>query len=130
MLEELKNNIEQKLIGSGELEISGLLDALEGKFIPQVLRERLRRTADVLPTGRNFYSVDTRTIPTPTAWKLGWKAAGLVIDRFRQENGEWPKNLLLSAWGTANEDGWRYSSGFSSFRCVSEWEPMSGRVTN
>ena len=132
VLEELKNNIEQKLIGSGELEISGVLDALEGKFIPPgPSGAPSRGRPDVLPTGRNFYSVDTRTIPTPTAWKLGWKAAGLVIDRFRQENGEWPKNLLLSAWGTANmrTGGDDIAQVLALLGVCPEWEPMSGRVT-
>ena len=132
VLEELKNNIEQKLIGSGELEISGVLDALEGKFIsPGPSGAPSRGRPDVLPTGRNFYSVDTRTIPTPTAWKLGWKAAGLVIDRFRQENGEWPKNLLLSAWGTANmrTGGDDIAQVLALLGVCPEWEPMSGRVT-
>jgi cobaltochelatase CobN len=56
----------------------------------------------VLPTGRNFYSVDTRTVPTPAAWTLGWKSAGLLIERYAQEHGAWPRRLALSAWGTAN----------------------------
>ena len=46
---------------------------------------------EVLPTGRNFYSVDTRTVPTPTAWTLGWKSATLVIQRHAQEHGDWPR---------------------------------------
>ena len=132
VLEELKTNIEPKLIGSGELEISGVLDALEGKFIsPGPSGAPSRGRPDVLPTGRNFYSVDTRTIPTPTAWKLGWKAAGLVIDRFRQENGEWPKNLLLSAWGTANmrTGGDDIAQVLALLGVCPEWEPMSRRVT-
>jgi len=52
----------------------------------------------VLPTGRNFYSVDTRAVPTPTAWTLGWKSAALLLERHRQEHGAWPKSLVLSAW--------------------------------
>ncbi len=132
VLEELKNNIKQKLISSGEAEISGVLDALEGKFVsPGPSGAPSRGRPDVLPTGRNFYSVDTRTIPTPTAWKLGWKAAGLVIDRFRQENGEWPRNLLLSAWGTANmrTGGDDIAQVLALLGVCPEWEPMSGRVT-
>src|SRR5262249_38320997 len=61
-----------------------------------------RGRLDVLPTGRNFYSVDTRAVPTPTAWHLGWKSAALLLERYRQDHGAWPKSLALSAWGTAN----------------------------
>ncbi|MGH6893163.1 MAG: cobaltochelatase subunit CobN, partial [Dongiaceae bacterium] len=61
-----------------------------------------RGRLDALPTGRNFYSVDIRAIPTPSAWALGWKSAGLILDRHRQEHGNWPRALVLSAWGTAN----------------------------
>ena len=42
----------------------------------------------MLPTGRNFYSVDTRTVPTPAAWQLGWKSASLLLERYPQEHGE------------------------------------------
>src|SRR5262249_50906194 len=47
-------------------------------------------------------SVDTRSVPTPTAWALGWKSAGVVLARHRQEHGAWPQSFVLSAWGTAN----------------------------
>ena len=132
VLRELKSNIQQKVVACGKLEIAGVLDALEGKYIfPGPSGAPSRGRLDILPTGRNFYSVDTRTVPTPTAWKLGWKAAGLVIDQFRQENGEWPKNLLLSAWGTANmrTGGDDIAQVMAFLGVCPEWEPISGRVT-
>ena len=55
----------------------------------------------MLPTGRNFYSVDIRAIPTETAWDVGRKAAEAVIERYTQENGEYPQTLAISAWGTS-----------------------------
>ena len=61
-----------------------------------------RGRPDVLPTGRNFYSVDTRAVPTPAAWELGRKSAELLVARYRQDHGDWPRALALSAWGTAN----------------------------
>ncbi|HNB26882.1 MAG TPA: cobaltochelatase subunit CobN [Alphaproteobacteria bacterium] len=88
---------------SGAAEIAGLLRGLDGRFVaPGASGAPTRGRLDVLPTGRNFYSVDTRAIPTPSAWALGWKSAGLVLDRHRQEHGAWPRALVLSAWGTAN----------------------------
>ena len=55
----------------------------------------------MLPTGRNFYSVDIRAIPTETAWEVGSKAAEALIERYTQENGEYPQTLAISIWGTS-----------------------------
>jgi cobaltochelatase CobN len=87
----------------GDAELDGLLRGLAGRFVaPGASGAPTRGRLDALPTGRNFYSVDTRAIPTPSAWALGWKSAGLILDRHRQEHGNWPRALVLSAWGTAN----------------------------
>ncbi|HUC62291.1 MAG TPA: cobaltochelatase subunit CobN [Alphaproteobacteria bacterium] len=87
----------------GPRELEGLLAGLDGRFVaPGPSGAPTRGRLDVLPTGRNFYSVDTRTVPTPTAWRLGWQSATLLLERHRQEHGTWPKALALSAWGTAN----------------------------
>ncbi|MDY0883873.1 cobaltochelatase subunit CobN [Dongia soli] len=89
--------------GCGASELGGLLKGLDGRFVaPGSSGAPTRGRLDVLPTGRNFYSVDTRAVPTPTAWALGWKSAGLVLARHRQEHGDWPQSFVLSAWGTAN----------------------------
>ena len=55
----------------------------------------------MLPTGKNFYSVDIRAIPTETAWDIGRKAAEALIERYTQERGEYPQTLGLSIWGTS-----------------------------
>jgi len=87
----------------GGAELAAVLTGLDGRFVkPGPSGAPTRGRLDVLPTGRNFYSVDTRAVPTPTAWTLGWKSAALLLDRHRQEHGAWPKSLVLSAWGTAN----------------------------
>jgi cobaltochelatase CobN len=90
-------------VASGAREIAGLLAGLAGRFVePGPSGAPTRGRLDVLPTGRNFYSVDSRTVPTPAAWQLGWQSATLLLDRYRQEQGAWPQALALSAWGTAN----------------------------
>ncbi|MDJ1172645.1 cobaltochelatase subunit CobN [Roseofilum capinflatum] len=83
-------------------EITNLLRGLDGRYIasgPSGAPTRGR--AEVLPTGRNFYSVDIRAIPTETAWGMARKAAEALIERYTQENGEYPKTLGLSMWGTS-----------------------------
>ena len=106
--------------------------ALAGNFIaPGPSGAPTRGRSDVLPTGRNFYSVDTRSIPTPTALTLGWKAAGLVLDKHLQDHGEWPKAIALSAWGTSNmrTGGDDIAQAFAFMGVSPEWEPVSGRLT-
>jgi cobaltochelatase CobN len=56
----------------------------------------------VLPTGRNFFAVDVRAVPTPSAWRIGQLAAERLVEGYWQEAGEWPRAIALSAWGTAN----------------------------
>src|SRR5262249_43672145 len=59
-------------------------------------------TADVLPTGRNFYSLDVRAIPTPTAWRVGCAAATALLERHRERTGGYPESVALVVWGTSN----------------------------
>jgi cobaltochelatase CobN len=85
----------------------------------------------VLPTGRNFYSVDTRSVPTPAAWTLGWKSAGLLLERHVQDHGKWPRAVALSCWGTANmrTGGDDIAQALALMGVQPQWEPRSGRVT-
>jgi cobaltochelatase CobN len=83
-------------------EITNLLHALEGKYVPSgASGAPTRGRPEVLPTGRNFYSVDIRAIPTETAWLVGSAAAEALIERYTQENGEYPQTLAISIWGTS-----------------------------
>ncbi|NEP63303.1 MAG: cobaltochelatase subunit CobN, partial [Symploca sp. SIO2G7] len=83
-------------------ELTQLLRGLDGCYIASgPAGAPTRGRPEVLPTGRNFYSVDIRAIPTETAWDVGRKAAEVLIERYTQENGEYPQTLGLSVWGTA-----------------------------
>ncbi|MFK0729765.1 MAG: cobaltochelatase subunit CobN, partial [Gloeotrichia echinulata HAB0833] len=83
-------------------EISNLLRGLEGKYVQSgASGAPTRGRPEVLPTGKNFYSVDIRALPTETAWDVGRKAAETLIECYTQDNGEYPKTLALSLWGTA-----------------------------
>ncbi|NEP09112.1 MAG: cobaltochelatase subunit CobN [Symploca sp. SIO2C1] len=83
-------------------ELTQLLRGLDGCYIASgPAGAPTRGRPEVLPTGRNFYSVDIRAIPTETAWDVGRKAAEVLIERYTQENGEYPKTLGLSVWGTS-----------------------------
>ncbi|MDJ0632018.1 MAG: cobaltochelatase subunit CobN [Xenococcaceae cyanobacterium MO_188.B29] len=83
-------------------EIDNLVRALDGEYIPSgASGAPTRGRPEVLPTGRNFYSVDIRAIPTETAWDIGRKAAEVLIERYTQEHGEYPQTLAISIWGTS-----------------------------
>ena len=83
-------------------EIKNLLHGLDGHYVPAgPSGAPTRNRPEVLPTGRNFYSVDIRAIPTESAWDVGRKAAEILVENYTQENGEYPRTLGLSMWGTA-----------------------------
>ncbi|MDZ8070282.1 MAG: cobaltochelatase subunit CobN, partial [Nostoc sp. DedQUE08] len=83
-------------------EITHLLHGLDGGYVPSAPSGApTRGRPEVLPTGKNFYSVDIRAIPTETAWDIGRKAAETLVEYYTQEHGEYPKTLGLSLWGTA-----------------------------
>jgi cobaltochelatase CobN len=84
-------------------EIDHVLAALHGRFVPPgPSGAPTRGRVDVLPTGRNFYSLDIRAIPTPTAWQVGWSAANALVERHRQRTGSYPESIALVVWGTSN----------------------------
>lgn len=132
VLDEVDVNVRPAVEQCGSGEIAGLIDALNGKFVaPGPSGAPTRGRLDVLPTGRNFYSVDTRAVPTPAAAALGWKSASLLIERHLQDEGDWPKSLVVTAWGTSNMrtggDDIAQALAFMGVRPT--WENASGRVT-
>ena len=112
-------------------ETRSLALALEGRFVsPGPSGAPTRGRIDVLPTGRNFYSVDPRVIPTQTAWRCGQDLAEELIQRYRDDHGEFPKTTALVIWGTSNmrTGGDDIAQALALWGCEPVWEPVSGRV--
>ena len=83
-------------------EIDAVLHALDGGYIPAgPSGSPLRGLVNVLPTGRNFYTVDPKAIPSRLAWETGQAMATSLLERYRRDAGEWPRSVGLSAWGTS-----------------------------
>lgn len=83
-------------------EIDLTLHALDGGYVPAgPSGSPLRGLVNVLPTGRNFYSVDPRAVPSRLAWETGQGLADGLLERYRSETGEWPPSVGLSVWGTS-----------------------------
>jgi cobaltochelatase CobN len=88
--------------GAGQGEVEGLLAALNGKRVPAgPSGSPYRGRSDVLPTGRNLYAVDPRSVPSRAAHAQGVKLAEELIRRHLQEEGDYPKGLVVDLWGSA-----------------------------
>ncbi|MGE8096778.1 cobaltochelatase subunit CobN [Pseudomonas fluorescens] len=102
IIDNLCEVVAPRLDACGPAEMRGLLDALSGRFVPAgPSGAPSRGRLDVLPTGRNFYSVDVRNLPTTTAWRIGFHSANLILERHLQDHGDHLRQLGLSVWGTA-----------------------------
>jgi cobaltochelatase CobN len=83
-------------------EITQVLRALDGRFIEAgPSGSPLRGLVNVLPTGRNFYSVDPKAVPSRLAWETGVAMADSLLARYRDDYGRWPQSVGLSVWGTS-----------------------------
>lgn len=102
VIESLRRVVAPRLDACGPAEMHGLLDALSGRFVPAgPSGAPSRGRLDVLPTGRNFFTVDVRNLPTTTAWRIGFQSANLILERHLQDHGDHLRQLGLSVWGTA-----------------------------
>ncbi|HLS78465.1 MAG TPA: cobaltochelatase subunit CobN [Nocardia sp.] len=90
-----------RLRGTG-VEIERVLHALNGGFIPAgPSGSPLRGLINVLPTGRNFYSVDPKAVPSRLAWETGQAMADSLLRRYLDDQGGYPRSVGLSVWGTS-----------------------------
>jgi cobaltochelatase CobN len=132
VLATIATTIRPRLAASGPAEMAALLDGLDGKFIrPGPSGAPSRGRLDVLPTGRNFYSVDSRAVPTPTAWELGRKSAESLVLRHLQDHGHHLRSVALSVWGTANmrTGGDDIAQALALIGARPTWDPGSLRVS-
>ncbi|MGO7973733.1 cobaltochelatase subunit CobN [Rhizobium ruizarguesonis] len=132
VLSEIEIRLKPSILACGPAEIEGLLKGLDGRFVaPGSSGAPTRGRPDVLPTGRNFYSVDSRAVPTPAAYELGKKSAELLVRRYVQDHGEWPVSFGLTAWGTSNmrTGGDDIAQALALIGVKPLWDMSSRRVT-
>ncbi len=132
VMDQISTIIRPAVAACGPDEGRNLIAALNGHAIPPgPSGAPTRGRLDVLPTGRNFYSVDSRAVPTPTAWALGWKSANLLLDTHLQAQGDWPRSLLITAWGTANmrTGGDDIAQALALMGVKPTWDSANRRVT-
>ncbi len=112
-------------------EIANLLAGLDGRYVPAGPSGALTRgCAYVLPTGRNFYSVDPKALPTELAWEVGKKLADAVLARHLEEEGCYPETVGLVLWGTAamRTQGDDVAEALALLGVRPVWEERSRRV--
>src|SRR6516165_6206429 len=117
---------------SAEAERAALIAALDGRRIAAgPAGSPARGCRDVLPTGRNLFTADPRTLPTPTAMEIGCAAAIEVVRAHLQNHGEPPLAVVIDLWGSATlrTGGEEIAQGFALLGCRPVWEHATGRVT-
>ncbi len=132
VLDWIDDTLRPAIDACGDAETGALLRGLDGRFVmPGPSGAPTRGRPDVLPTGRNFYAVDVRAVPTPSAWRIGKLAAERLVEAYWQEAGEWPHAIALSAWGTANmrTGGDDVAQALALIGARPVWDETSGRVT-
>ncbi|MGW1275386.1 cobaltochelatase subunit CobN [Streptomyces tsukubensis] len=113
-------------------ELDHTVHALNGGFVPAgPSGSPLRGLVNVLPTGRNFYSVDPKAVPSRLAWETGQALADSLLERYRADNGDWPTSVGLSLWGTSamRTAGDDVAEALALLGVRPVWDDASRRVT-
>jgi cobaltochelatase CobN len=114
-------------------EIDQVLAALDGRYIAAgPSGSPLRGLINVLPTGRNFYSVDPKAMPSRLAWETGVAMADSLLQRYLADYGQWPRSVGLSAWGTSamRTSGDDIAEVFALLGVRPVWDDASRRVVD
>ncbi len=112
-------------------ELDALLHALDGGFVPAgPSGSPLRGLVNVLPTGRNFYTVDPRAVPSRLAWQTGQALADGLLRRHLEDTGAYPRSVGLSVWGTSamRTSGDDVAEVLALLGVRPEWDEASRRV--
>ncbi len=113
-------------------EVANLLRALEGRYVPAgPSGSPTRGLVNVLPTGRNFYSVDPKAIPSRNAWDVGAALAESLVARHLADTGSYPRSVGLTVWGTSamRTQGDDIAEVLALIGCRPVWDAASRRVT-
>jgi cobaltochelatase CobN len=113
-------------------ELDAVLHALDGGFVPAgPSGSPLRGLVNVLPTGRNFYTVDPRAVPSRLAWQAGQALADSLLRRYLDETGGYPDSVGLSVWGTSamRTSGDDIAEALALLGVRPEWDEASRRIS-
>jgi cobaltochelatase CobN len=131
-LKESQFGLGLHIFGKGQGECDGLLTALNGrKVAPGPAGSPNRGRSDVLPTGRNLFSVDPRAVPSRNAHAQGVKLAEELIRRHLQDHGDYPRGLVVDLWGSATmrTAGEEFAMALHLAGLAPRWDDGSARVS-
>jgi cobaltochelatase CobN len=121
IFEEKVHDLAERMDSSDEL--GSLARGMSGGYIPPGPSGLLSRgKTEILPTGRNFYSLDPRAVPTPAAWTVGSRLADLTIKKYRAEHGSFPQNVAM-LW-MASDIMWADGEQFAQILSLIGVEPV------
>jgi magnesium chelatase subunit H len=83
-------------------EAGALMSALDGKYIIPGPGGDPIRNPDVLPTGKNMHGLDPQAIPTNAAVDVAKVVVDRLLERQKEDTGEYPKSVAFTLWGTDN----------------------------
>jgi cobaltochelatase CobN len=112
-------------------ERAGLLAALDGKHVaPGPAGSPWRGRRDVLPTGRNLFTIDCRAVPSRSAAEQGGRLADALLTRHLQDHGEYPRHVMLDLWGSATmrTAGEEFAMALHLMGIAPVWDSTSDRV--
>ena len=114
-------------------EIDSVMSALRGNFVPPGPAGcPTRGRAQLLPTGRNFYSIDPDSVPWHSSWDIGRRMADQMLERYVAEHGAYPRTVGIVVWATdtmkTGGDDIAYILWLMGLRPV--WAGYAGRVTD
>ena len=131
VLEFAATEVVPRLARTGD-EVANLLAALDGRYVPAgPSGSPTRGLVNVLPTGRNFYSVDPKAIPSRNAWDVGAALAESLVARHLADTGSYPRSVGLTVWGTSamRTQGDDIAEVLALIGCRPAWDDASRRVT-
>ncbi len=114
-------------------ELDAILHALDGGFVPAgPSGSPLRGLVNVLPTGRNFYTIDPRAVPSRLAWQTGLAMAESLVQRYLDDTGGYPESVGLSVWGTSamRTSGDDVAEVLALLGVRPEWDEASRRISD
>jgi cobaltochelatase CobN len=112
-------------------EVANLLGGLAGRHVPAgPSGAPTRGGAHVLPTGRNFFSIDPKAVPSPLAYDVGRALADRLVERHVAETGAPPRTVGVVVWGTANmrTQGDDVAEVLALLGVRPRWHEHSGRI--
>ena len=84
-------------------ELDHTLAALSGAYVPPgPSGSPSAGGVDLLPSGRNFYGVDPRGLPSQSGWITGKKLGDRMIEKYIGDEGHYPENIGMVLWSGPN----------------------------